>query len=153
MADKQDYEVGYGRPPKATRFQRGRSGNPHGRPRKKPETFGTLFEEELRSTLVYFEGNVRKRSSKAGAIAKQLVNKAAGGDYRSIALLLKLAEALDPKGTKIKVFRPQTEEERLEQESAHNYLMEKLLRYSEDYQQEQKETAANGEQAVGKDDL
>src|SRR5439155_2145375 len=28
-----DYEVGYGRPPKPSRFQKGRSGNPRGRPR------------------------------------------------------------------------------------------------------------------------
>lgn len=32
-----DYPVGYGRPPVATRFRRGRSGNPNGRPRK-PKT-------------------------------------------------------------------------------------------------------------------
>lgn len=30
-----DYEVGYRKPPKNTRFAKGKSGNPHGRPRKK----------------------------------------------------------------------------------------------------------------------
>ena len=38
-----DYEVGYGRPPKATRFRKGRSGNPRGRPkgaRNKPRPKG-----------------------------------------------------------------------------------------------------------------
>lgn len=29
--------VGYGRPPKASRFKKGQSGNPHGRPRNKSE--------------------------------------------------------------------------------------------------------------------
>jgi hypothetical protein len=29
---KADYEVGYGRPPDHTRFKKGRSGNPRGRP-------------------------------------------------------------------------------------------------------------------------
>ena len=32
-SDKQrDYEVGYGKPPRHTRFANGRSGNPRGRP-------------------------------------------------------------------------------------------------------------------------
>ncbi|MEM1050942.1 MAG: DUF5681 domain-containing protein [Pseudomonadota bacterium] len=30
-----DYEVGYGKPPKSTRFKKGESGNPYGRPKKK----------------------------------------------------------------------------------------------------------------------
>ena len=30
-----DYEVGYGKPPAERQFQKGRSGNPNGRPRKK----------------------------------------------------------------------------------------------------------------------
>jgi hypothetical protein len=34
--EKQDYEAGYGKPPKATRFQRGRSG--HKGPRRKRST-------------------------------------------------------------------------------------------------------------------
>jgi hypothetical protein len=34
MADSDDYEVGYGRPPKATQFKKGQSGNRGGRRRK-----------------------------------------------------------------------------------------------------------------------
>lgn len=36
---KKPYEVGRGKPPKATRFQKGKSGNPKGRPKKKQEDF------------------------------------------------------------------------------------------------------------------
>jgi hypothetical protein len=40
------YEVGHGKPPKATRFQKGKSGNPKGRPKKKDEDFdpGKILE-------------------------------------------------------------------------------------------------------------
>ena len=37
-SDGGDYEVGFGKPPRATRFRKGQSGNPRGRPKKpKPE--------------------------------------------------------------------------------------------------------------------
>ena len=36
-AGPDDDKVGYGKPPKHSRFQPGRSGNPRGRPKKKPE--------------------------------------------------------------------------------------------------------------------
>ena len=43
---EENYEVGYGKPPKHTRFTSGRSGNPNGRPK------GTRnFETDLKATL------------------------------------------------------------------------------------------------------
>ena len=41
-----DYEVGYGRPPVATRFSKGQSGNPRGRP-KVTKAFGAMLHEAL----------------------------------------------------------------------------------------------------------
>ena len=38
-SSRRSYEVGRGKPPKATRFQKGKSGNPKGRPKKKDEDF------------------------------------------------------------------------------------------------------------------
>jgi len=150
MPNKSDYDVGYGKPPEATRFKKGRSGNPQGRPKKERDTFGTLLDQELRSQVVIVENGKRKKSSKAGAITKQLVNKAVGGDHRSTSLLMKLAEALNPqKGTKITTFRPQTEEERLEHENSREHVLAKLRRMHEAYQaeQERKKAAAEPDQA------
>lgn len=82
-----DYAVGYGRPPVHSRFKSGQSGNPRGRP---PGTANmtTLIEEALREKVVITEGGRRRSISKGKAIAKQLVNKAAGGNLQATRLLL-----------------------------------------------------------------
>jgi hypothetical protein len=40
-----DYEVGYGKPPKNIQFQKGISGNPTGRPKKAPDFDHQLIRE------------------------------------------------------------------------------------------------------------
>ena len=42
--DGADYEVGYGKPPKHTRFKKGQSGNPKGRPKGLQEHGQSLAE-------------------------------------------------------------------------------------------------------------
>ena len=37
-----DYEIGYGRPPKSTRFKPGQSGNPKGRKKGSKNTYSIL---------------------------------------------------------------------------------------------------------------
>ena len=48
MDDKRDYEVGYGRPPKASQFKKGKSGNPRGRPKKDP-SIADVISQDLQS--------------------------------------------------------------------------------------------------------
>jgi hypothetical protein len=91
MTDENDsarpYEVGHGRPPKHTRFVRGTSGNPKGRP-KGSKNFATTIQAELKRRVTVTEDGRRKKISKREAVAKQLVNKAAAGDPRAIPVLL-----------------------------------------------------------------
>lgn len=86
MADK-DYEVGYGRPPRATRFRPGKSGNPKGRPRA-AKNFATALEQELRALLTITENGKRKRVPVRQIIIKRLVRNAAEGELRAILLLV-----------------------------------------------------------------
>ena len=91
-SDKQrDYAVGYGRPPRHTRFEKGRSGNPKGRP-SGSKNMSTLFTEALNETVIIAENGGRRKISKRQAIVKQIVNKAAKGDWRCTKLLLELPQ-------------------------------------------------------------
>jgi hypothetical protein len=80
-----DDEVGYGRPPKRTRFQPGKSGNPKGRP-KGSKALQTLVQEELKARIPVTEGGVTKRMSKGQAIVKRLFSGALKGELRATLL-------------------------------------------------------------------
>ena len=89
-----DYEVGYGKPPKSTRFAKGESGNPSGRPKGK-RNMATFLHAALYETVVITENGIRKSIPKFEAAIKQLVNKSASGDNASLKLLIQLVPALD----------------------------------------------------------
>jgi hypothetical protein len=59
-----DYVVGYGKPPLHTRFQKGRSGNPNGRPRGR-KNMSTLLSDALNGSVIVVENGRRKRSLSA----------------------------------------------------------------------------------------
>jgi hypothetical protein len=84
-------EVGYGKPPQTTRFRKGQSGNPRGRPRGS-RNFASLVEEALAEPMMINENGRRKKATKLQVIVKQLVNTAAQGDHRSIQLLMAFTE-------------------------------------------------------------
>jgi hypothetical protein len=83
-------DVGYGRPPKDTRFKGGISGNPQGRP-KDSRNVAAVFAKTLREKVVINEHGQRKTITKLEAAVKQFVNKAAGGDLRALQLLVNLS--------------------------------------------------------------
>ena len=91
------YEVGYGKPPKATRFKKGKSGNPKGRPKGSPNVM-TAIDRAIHEKVVINENGQRRTISKLDAAAKQLANKAAQGDPRAIGQLLAISALLDERG-------------------------------------------------------
>jgi hypothetical protein len=84
--------VGYKRPPQHTRFKPGVSGNPSGgkKPRKKLKA---LFEQILNEEVSVRDGDGVKKITKAEALLRGVIVNSLQGDTRSIAMLLRLAEA------------------------------------------------------------
>jgi hypothetical protein len=87
------YEVGYGKPPQDTRFRKGRSGNPRGRP-KGAQSFTRLALKIFNEKIAIKENGERRVITKLQAALKQLANKAASGDAAAIRELLRLQVAL-----------------------------------------------------------
>ena len=86
---KGDYEVGYGKPPRNAGFKKGQSGNPRGRP-PGSKNLTTLLNDALNETVTITENGRRRKITKREAVIKQLVNKSASADARSLKILLDL---------------------------------------------------------------
>ena len=91
---KCDYEIGYGKPPHHTRFQKGQSGNPRGRCSDSKNLLSVL-SEVLNEPVVVAENGGRRKISKRQAIIKQLVNQSAKGDWRAAKLLLDMLRDIE----------------------------------------------------------
>src|ERR1700722_639209 len=78
---------GFGRPPKRTRFQKGASGNPRGRP-KKVSSFKTDLADELQEKILLTENGKERRITKQRAFIKTLTAAAIKKDIRAVNALL-----------------------------------------------------------------
>ena len=70
-----DYKVGHGKPPAKTKFQKGKSGNPSGRPKrrnppKEPLDSQKVLIAELKSPMTINEAGNKKTVSKLEAFVK-----------------------------------------------------------------------------------
>ena len=81
------YEIGYGKPPKKTQFQKGQSGNPKGRPKYNNQDILDFIQRELNTSITLTDGS---RITKEQGLARQLTNKALRGDIQSQKLLFTL---------------------------------------------------------------
>jgi hypothetical protein len=92
------YSVGYGKPPKASQFKKGQSGNPKGRP-KGQKNLKTDLEEELQGAITVTEGGKKASVSKQRALIKALLAKGLSGDIRAMSVVIGLMlKVIDPQG-------------------------------------------------------
>jgi hypothetical protein len=92
-ASEANYEIGYGKPPKATQFKKGKSGNPKGRNRgEQIEDVRVVIEEVLEETLPLREdGRVRTVTKLEAMMRAQFVD-ALRGNPKAVRTIFKLAK-------------------------------------------------------------
>lgn len=80
-------KVGYGRPPVASRFKPGQSGNPSGKRKARP-SLSQRLDRILAEIVPVTEGGKSKRMPKEEVFLRQLVTRAIAGDRQSARLIL-----------------------------------------------------------------
>lgn len=91
MSEASDYEIGYGKPPKANQFKPGQSGNPKGR-QKGSLNVATLMQQLMAERVTVVEKNQERTMPMIEVVLRRVVNKAATGDLKAIPLVLALVE-------------------------------------------------------------
>jgi hypothetical protein len=86
-----DYLVGYGRPPKASQFKPGNSGNSKGRP-KGSRSIAAFLKEAIEQKVAVTENGKTRRISALEVMLRRLVNDAMRSDPRALKLLLPLID-------------------------------------------------------------
>jgi hypothetical protein len=88
------YEAGRGKAPKATRFQKGKSGNPKGRPRKKDEDFdpGKILEAIDNEQCVFIHNGKRKVLRNREVSFRLLFSEAIEGNFEAACAIKQFAE-------------------------------------------------------------
>lgn len=82
-----DYEVGYGKPPKHSRYVKGETGNPFGRGKQKPNLDAALMKQ-LRRKITIMEGGKPRRIRMDDAVAMRIMSDAAKGKPAAIKEIL-----------------------------------------------------------------
>ena len=89
-----DYEVGYGKPPKDSQFKPGQSGNPNGRS-KGARNLKTEIREVMQSTVTVTQDGKRKKISTRKAVVLRLTEKALSGNVQATRVLIDLMKTYD----------------------------------------------------------
>jgi hypothetical protein len=78
-----DYAVGYGKPPRSGRFKPGASGNPNGRPKRKPLVAGEIIGGTLSGPMTYRDRGQTIVTTRLELSLKLLIDSAVAGDLRA----------------------------------------------------------------------
>jgi hypothetical protein len=93
-ATQREYAASYRKPPVHTRFKKGQSGNPRGRPAKNlPALLATALNEKVTIT----ENGKRRQVTKREAVIAQLVNKSASAELRATKMLIDMMRDIEKK--------------------------------------------------------
>jgi hypothetical protein len=87
------YDVGYGKPPRHSRYPKGTSGNRRGRPPGSKNHL-TALRRILDQKVTVIENDKRRRISKLEAAVSVQLNMAAQGNTRAFQATLKVVELL-----------------------------------------------------------
>jgi hypothetical protein len=85
-----DESIGYRKPPRHSKFKKGVTGNPKGRPKRKPFAAAETIDSVLNSTAEYRERGKTKVATRRELTIRTHVNRALKGDVKSAETLLKL---------------------------------------------------------------
>jgi hypothetical protein len=92
--ERDDYEVGYGKPPKERQFKKGISGNRKGRP-KGSKNLATLLNEIASELIPLTEGGKSKKVSRLEGVLRIQMNSALKGDPRAIKDTVQMYRAFE----------------------------------------------------------
>ena len=102
-----DYDVGYGKPPKASQFKPGQSGNRRGRPKGRSGTsksVATTLEDMLNKQVLVRDGNGTRKVTMLEAILHGIGVRAFKGDAKAVQAMITLARHT-------KLFEPAAEQQ------------------------------------------
>jgi hypothetical protein len=86
-------KVGYRRPPRRTRFKKGQSGNPNGRPQGRANA-KTIVARAINEKVTVREGETERAMTKLEGMLQAHLVKAIKGDARSANLVINLVTRL-----------------------------------------------------------